>query len=168
MQIERDTLVPGPPERAFALVDDLSAYPAWMDLVHDVQEVARPEVDGQDVSDERRAWEVELQAQVGPFARSKRLRMVRTVHEPGRRVVFERAEIDGRRHSTWILAANLDPDSHPESLGERGTKLTMTLTYGGNLWTGAVLQRVLDDHVERGARALCALLTEARDADETP
>ena len=39
MQIERDTVVPGPPERAFALVDDLSAYPAWMDLVHDVEEV---------------------------------------------------------------------------------------------------------------------------------
>ena len=34
------------------------------------------------------------------------------------------------------------------------TRLTMTLTYGGNLWTGAVLQRVLDDHVERGAAAL--------------
>jgi hypothetical protein len=36
----------------------------------------------------------------------------------------------------------------------------MTLTYGGNLWTGAVLQRVLDDHVERGAAALGALLAE--------
>jgi hypothetical protein len=34
----------------------------------------------------------------------------------------------------------------------------MTLTYGGNLWTGAVLQRVLDDHVERGAQALATLL----------
>ena len=33
----------------------------------------------------------------------------------------------------------------------------MTLRYGGNLWTGAVLQRVLDDHVERGAAALVAL-----------
>ena len=157
MQIERDTLVPGPPERAFALVDDLSVYPAWMDLVHDVEEVSE--------AGEQRVWEVELQAQVGPFARSKRLRMVRTVHEPGRRVVFERAEIDGRRHSTWVLAATLDPDSHPELSGERGTKLTMTLTYGGNLWAGAVLQRVLDDHVERGAAALCALLTEARNAD---
>ena len=168
MQIERATLVPGPPERAFALVDDLSAYPAWMDLVHAVQEVVGQEVVGQEKStaDEQRAWEVELQAQVGPFARSKRLRMVRTVHEPGRRVVFERAEIDGRRHSAWVLAATLDADSHQESSDERSTKLTMTLTYGGNLWTGAVLQRVLDDHVERGAAALCALLTEARDADE--
>ncbi len=147
MQIERHTQVPGPPERAFALVDDLGAYPAWMDLVHDVEEVA--------ATDDRRAWNVELQAQVGPFARSKRLRMVRVVHDPHRRVVFERAELDGRHHSSWVLAATLDPPS-PDT-GD--TRLTMTLTYGGNLWTGAVLQRVLDDHVERGAAALRALLT---------
>jgi hypothetical protein len=152
MQIERGTVVPGPPERAFAYVDDLSAYPSWMDLVHEVQEVPP--------TDDRRTWEVELQAQVGPFARSKRLRMVRAVHDPGRRVVFERAEIDGRRHSPWILAATLYPDS---SSGE-ATRLTMTLTYGGSLWTGAVLQRVLDDHVERGAAALRSLLAETYDA----
>ena len=146
MQIERHTLVPGPPERAFALVDDLCAYPTWMDLVHDVEDVSP--------TDGLRAWNVELQAQVGPFARSKRLRMVRTVHEPGRRVVFERAEVDGRRHSSWILAATLEP-------APDGVRLTMTLTYGGNLWTGAVLQRVLDDHVERGAAALRELLTRS-------
>jgi hypothetical protein len=160
MQIERDTVVPGPPERAFALVDDLSAYPSWMDLVHEVQEVSP--------TGDLRTWEVELQAQVGPFARSKRLRMVRVVHEPDRRVVFERAEIDGRRHSSWILAATLQPCSHSaspsvSSSGD-GTRLTMTLTYGGNLWTGAVLQRVLDDHVERGAAALGVLLAEGNDA----
>ncbi len=168
MQIERATLVPGPPERAFAFVDDLSMYPAWMELVHDVQEVVGQQIVATEGSsaDEQRAWEVELQAQVGPFARSKRLRMVRTAHEPGRRVVFERAEIDGRRHSVWILAATLGGDSRPESSDEGSTTLTMTLTYGGNLWTGAVLQRVLDDHVERGAAALCALLTAASDRDE--
>ena len=153
MQIERHTSVPGPPERAFALVDDLGVYPTWMDLVHDVGEVAP--------TGGLRTWNVELQAQVGPFARSKRLRMVRVVHDPGRRVVFERAEVDGKRHSPWILSAALDPESSEES-GPAGamTRLTMTLTYGGNLWTGAVLQRVLDDHVERGAAALRALLSE--------
>ncbi len=149
MQIERDTLVPGPPERAFALVDDLAAYPEWMDLVHDVEEVSPTDGD--------RTWNVELQAQVGPFARSKRLRMVRTVHDPDHRVVFERAEVDGRRHSPWILAAKLDPDGVDG--GE--VRLTMSLTYGGNLWTGAVLQRVLDDHVERGAAALRDLLARS-------
>lgn len=152
MQIERDTLVPAPAERVFALVDDLSVYPTWMKLVHDVDE-EMPRGD-------RRTWNVELQAQVGPFARSKRLRMTRVVHEPDRRVVFERDEIDGRRHSPWILAATL----HPEVSVAGDTRLTMTLTYGGNLWTGAVLQRVLDDHIERGAAALCALVTESGDA----
>lgn len=153
MKIERHTSVPGPPERAFALVDDLSVYPTWMDLVHDVEEL--------DPTGGLRTWNVELQAQVGPFARSKRLRMVRVVHDPRRRVVFERAEVDGKRHSPWILSAALDPESSEES-GPAGatTRLTMTLTYGGNLWTGAVLQRVLDDHVERGAAALSALLSE--------
>jgi len=157
MQIERDTVVPGSPERAFALVDDLSAYPAWMDLVHDVHEVS--------TTDGQRTWDVELQAQVGPFARSKRLRMVRTVHEPGRRVMFERAEIDGRRHSTWVLAATLTPRSNGEPPEGGGARLVMTLTYGGNLWTGAVLQRVLDDHVDRGATALRALLVESDTTD---
>ena len=42
----------------------------------------------------------------------------------------------------------------------------MTLTYGGNLWTGAVLQRVLDDHVERGAAALRALLADSDGPDD--
>ena len=149
MRIERETMVPAPAQRAFALVDDLGAYPAWMDLVHDVEEVSPTDGD--------RTWNVELQAQVGPFARSKRLRMVRTVHDPEHRVVFERAEVDGRRHSPWVLAATLDPDGVDG--GE--VRLTMTLTYGGNLWTGAVLQRVLDDHVERGAAALRDLLARS-------
>jgi uncharacterized protein YndB with AHSA1/START domain len=147
MQIERHTVVPGEPARAFALVDDLAAYPAWMDLVHEVVPTESATAEP--------AWEVELQAQVGPFARSKRLRMVRVIHEPPERVVFERAEIDGRRHSSWVLAATLDPVTGTES----STSITMTLTYGGNLWTGAVLQRVLDDHVERGAAALQRLLS---------
>lgn len=158
MQIERHTSVPGPPERAFALVDDLSVYPTWMDLVHDVVEL--------EPAGGLRAWDVELQAQVGPFARSKRLRMVRVVSEPERRVVFERVEVDGKRHSPWILSAELHPEGVEESDPARAsTRLTMTLTYGGNLWTGAVLQRVLDDHVERGAVALQALLSEPDTTD---
>ena len=158
MQIERHTLLPGPPERAFAFVDDLSAYPSWMDLVHDVEEV--------EPTGGRRTWNVELQAQVGPFARSKRLRMVRVVHEPGRRAVFERAEVDGRRHSPWILAVALEPAPPVESgPADAMSSLTMTLTYGGSLWTGAVLQRVLDDHVERGAAALQTLLAESGTPD---
>jgi len=151
MQIERDTLVPAPPGRVFALVDDLAMYPSWMNLVHDVHE--------EPPTGDRRTWNVELQAQVGPLARSKRLRMTRVAHEPDRRVVFERDEVDGKRHSPWILSATL----HPDVAVAGSTRLTMTLTYGGNLWTGAVLQRVLDDHIERGAAALCALVAASGD-----
>jgi len=154
MEIERHTTLPATAERAFALVDDLSAYPAWMDLVHDVSEL--------ESDDGRRAWDVELQARVGPFARSKRLRMVRVVGDAPHRVVFERAEVDGRQHSSWVLAATLDAVT--TAPGEvAATTLTMTLTYGGSLWTGAVLQRVLDDHVERGAATLQSLLADADD-----
>jgi hypothetical protein len=154
MEIERRRTLPGPAERAFALVDDLAAYPEWMDLVHEVS-AATPEADAP-------AWNVELQAQIGPFARSKRLRMVRTVHRPPTEVVFERVEVDGRKHSPWVLRATLSsPGAGP---GEDCVELVMTLTYGGNLWTGAVLQRVLDDHVERGAQALATLLGADRSA----
>jgi hypothetical protein len=159
MEIERHAAVPCAPERAFALVDDLSEYPAWMDLVHAVDELSS--------SDQRRTWEVELQAQVGPFARSKRLRMVRTVHDPPHRVVFERAEVDGRRHSPWVLAATLVPRPSGPNHDLATTVITMTLTYGGNLWTGAVLQRVLDDHVERGANSLSALLADTGTEGDT-
>lgn len=155
MRIERDTLMPGPPDRTFPLVDDLTAYPAWMDLVHEASEAPS--------SADRPAWDVELQAQVGPFARSKRLRMVRVVHDRPSHVVFEREETDGRRHSPWTLAVTLAPGSSGDEAN--ATRLTMTLTYGGNLWTGAVLQRVLDDHVERGARALRVLVGGIGDED---
>jgi len=145
VEIQRQVVVAGPMPSVFALVDDLDRYPSWMDLVHDVARVSAVP------TDEGPAWEVELRAQVGPFARSKRLRMVRTVHDAPATVVFERSEVDGRRHAAWTLRAELeagDADS---------VRLAMTLRYGGNLWTGAVLQRVLDDHVERGAAALVAL-----------
>ena len=78
--------------------------------------------------------------------------MTRTIHEPTERVVFERSEVDGKRHSPWVLESVLTEQASGE------VELTMTLTYGGNLWTGAVLERVLDDHVERGARSLTELL----------
>jgi len=141
VRIERSVHLAATPETAFSMVDDLGRYPVWMDLVHGVVE-APPTPDGE------RVWDVELRAQVGPLARSKRLRMVRTVHEPSRRVVFERREVDGRQHSPWILESTLDA-GRADSV-----ELTMLLTYGGNLWSGAVLERVLDDHVERGAAAL--------------
>jgi hypothetical protein len=144
VEIERCTVLAAPIQVVFEFVERLDRYPEWMELVHDVEAVEDPE---------HLAWEVELRAQVGPLARSKRLRMVRTVHVVPTTAVFERAEIDGRDHSPWVLRSSLN-------VVEGGTELRMTLVYGGSLWTGAVLQRVLDDHVERGAAALSALVAQ--------
>ncbi len=156
MRIERTAVLRCAAPQAFALVDDLAKYPRWMDLVHSVHEA--PGAAG-----DRAAWDVELRAQVGPFARSKRLRMARTLHEPPERVIFERAEIDGRRHSPWVLECVLTAVSSDVA---EAVEVGMTLSYGGNLWTGAVLERVLDDHVERGALALADLA--ASDRAENP
>ena len=85
-------------------LDDLERYPSWMGLVHEATPTGPSPTDPAHAP----AWVIELQAQVGPFARSKRLRMVRTVHEPHRRVRFERNEIDGRSHAAWTLQADVD------------------------------------------------------------
>ena len=113
--------LPAPPQIVFPHVERLEAYPEWMRLVHEVEAVAEQP---------RPAWEVELRARVGPFARSKRLRMERTQHEVDRLAVFERAEVDGRQHAAWTLRAELEP------LGESSTKMTMHLAYDG----GAVVR----------------------------
>ena len=118
-----------------------------MPLIHDVERLASDPLTGAP------AWMVELRARVGPFARSKRLRMERTELEPDRVAVFERREADGRDHSEWILRADLDADT------DGRTVLTMTMSYGGSLWAGPILERVLDDQVRRGSDRLLALVS---------
>jgi hypothetical protein len=130
-------------EQLFAYVDDLERYPMWMDLLHRVE----PSGTGDP------AWHVELRARVGPFARSKRLRMRRTVLDATEhRVVFERAEADGRTHSPWVLRA--------EVLEHDGVStLHMHLHYGGALWTAGVLERVLADQITDGRERLTELVS---------
>ena len=133
-----------PPAALFAVVEDLGRYPAWLDLV--TRAVPTEAVPG----DPGPAWSVDLRGRLGPLARSKRLRMVRTAHEPEVRARFERAEVDGRRHSPWVLTADVRPTA-------TGSHLTMTLHYGGGLF-GPVLERVLVEEIERSKPRLLALL----------
>lgn len=115
-------------------VSDLARYPQWMPLVHSA------DASGED------AWNVELRAKVGVFARSKRLRMKRTIDSDSL-YVFEREEIDGRRHSPWLMRVSLAPTGG-------GSVVTIDLSYGGNLWTGGVLDRVLASQVDAGKKGL--------------
>ena len=147
MEIVRRLTADVAPGELFEHVDDIEDYKAWMPLVHDVERLAS-EREG-----ETPAWMVELRAQVGPFARSKRLRMERTELEQDRVAVFKRREADGREHAEWILRADLDV------AGDGRTILTMTLSYDGSLWAGPILERVLDDQVRRGSDRLLALVS---------
>jgi hypothetical protein len=124
----------------FPYVVDLDRYEEWMPLVHRATQVG----DGE--------WDVELRARLGPVARSKRLRMVRTWLEWDRAVVFERREPGDRRYSPWVLRVDL------RASGD-GTNLEMDLSYGGALWTGGVLSRVLDEQIRQGSAHLLALVS---------
>ncbi len=128
----------------FAQVATLDRYPAWMRMVHRVEPL--------EPDDGRPAWRVELRARIGPFARSKQLRMVRTQYEPDRHVRFERVQDDARDHAEWILAAFVDE-------ADGGASLTTELTYTGRLWGSAALERALDEEIRRGKVALSELVS---------
>ncbi len=131
----------------FPFVADLGAYPSWLPLVHAATPSGEVDADG------ATAWLVELRARVGPFARSKQLRMARTDLEIDRSATFERAEIDGRDHARWALRAELEPTPH-------GTLVPMHLAYEGRLWTGGILERVLDEEIRRGQAGLVDVVTQ--------
>jgi Polyketide cyclase / dehydrase and lipid transport len=131
-------------EKLFAVVADLATYPHWLGIVHQVAVQATG-------LGEPIAWLVELRGKVGPFARSKRLRMVQSVCESPNIVMFERRETDGRKHSPWVLTAQVGATSV-------GSNLTVNLHYGGALFTGGVLERLLADQIAQGRERLLAVL----------
>ena len=141
MDVVADLDAPHPPARVWQVVSDLRTYPRWLDIVARVEDVA----DG--------SWTVDLRGRLGPFARSKRLRMVRAEAMEPSVVVFERQELDGREHSPWVLRAEVADH------GDGGSRLTMRLHYGGGLF-GPVLERLLGDTIERSRPRLLAVLEE--------
>ena len=130
--------------RLHLAMSDLAAYTQWLDIVY------RAEADNEN-NGEDSVWNVQLRGKVGPFARSKNLRMVRTVNIAGSRVVFERKELDGRSHSAWVFTADISPK------GE-GSTVAVHLHYGGTLFTGGVLERLLADQITRGQQRLLQTL----------
>jgi hypothetical protein len=146
VDVTADLMAPCPPAELFAWVDDLGRYPQWLDIV--------PRASAVDAAagDPGPAWSVDLRGRLGPFARSKRLRMVRTVHDPTERVRFERLEHDGRQHAGWVLSAEVAPV-------DGGSRLSMHLHYGGGLG-GPLVERLLADEIRRSKPRLLALVGE--------
>jgi hypothetical protein len=147
MDVHASLEAPCAPDELFRFVDDLTQYPNWVDLVHRASAVA-------DASGP--VWQIELRARIGPLARSKQLRMRRTTHDTvGHVAVFERDEVDGRRHAPWVLRAEV-------TQVPGGSSLQMHLHYGGALWTGGVLERTLADQITNGRERLQSLVRSTR------
>lgn len=147
MEVTATLDAPCPPEVLFEYVSDLAVYPTWLEIV---PRAVRVTDDGED-DDGAPAWTVDLRGRLGPFARSKRLRMVRTRHDAPHGVVFERKECDGRSHSAWRLTADVS------SRDRAGSRLTMRLYYDGGLW-GPLVERLLIDEIEPSKKRLLELI----------
>lgn len=138
MDIEADLEAPCPPGDLFAWVSDLARYPQWLEIVTEADPV------------DADTWAVDLRGRMGPLARTKRLRMVRTECVTPTSVVFERDEVDERDHSPWRLAVQIRETP-------QGSHLHMHLHYGGGLFQ-PVIERVLKDEIEQSRHRLLALV----------
>lgn len=130
-----------PRSQVLPYVADLSQYTTWMPLVYAVKQLGPNE------------WMVELRAKVGVFARSKRLTMRRTVNTETV-LVFERHETDEKEHSPWVMKVTL-------SDVDKGCTVEIDLSYGGNLWTAGVLDKILAHQVDLGKKSLVELVTHS-------
>lgn len=141
--------------KLFAAMADLSTYTEWMSLIDSCEPAAPAE------GDSGPAWLITLRAKVGPFSRSKRLRMVQVVFTPNTEVRFERFEIDGKQHSEWVMEAIIAPlvSDGPSVMGRSvtGSSVTVELTYSGGLWSGP-LDVVLGSQVDVARDRLCTYL----------
>jgi Polyketide cyclase / dehydrase and lipid transport len=144
VDVTADLAAPCAPAALLSWVADLGRYPEWLSIV--TRATPADALPG----DRGPAWLVDLRGRLGPLARSKRLRMVRTLLDDDR-AVFERSEADSRSHAPWVLEARVAPT-------EDGSHLVMHLHYGGALW-GPVLERMLGDEIEKSRPRLLACLS---------
>jgi hypothetical protein len=147
MDLSSSVDIAASPARLFPWVSDMERYPSWLTIIASVEPAPAP--------DGSPGYLVELRGRLGPFARSKRLRMVRRTCVEPTEVVFERRELDGRQHAMWKLAASVEPR-------ERGTvsRLTMRLGYDGGLF-GPVVERLLGDEIETAKERLAQVVAQA-------
>jgi len=154
MDLEASLHTAAPASAVVAYVAELDRYPQWMALVHSASRVA---------GTTHPTWDVELRAKVGPFARSKRLRMVRTRFVEGdtTHIVFERNETDGRQHAAWRLSITVQSDvvasDTPAASQKVGTHLAMHLHYDGRFFV-SVVETILQQNIDAGRTRLSELL----------
>ena len=120
----------GSPEQIFDALANLANYQNWLGFIDTV------DTDGGDAS-----WIVTLRAQVGPFARLKKLRMVRVEENFPESIRFTRRENDSKDHSDWDLYVTIKQQE------DVGCSVQMIVSYSGSFWS-VPLQAVFTSHVE--------------------
>lgn len=139
MDLDLEATLDATPAEVLAAVADLPGYPEWHGMVHAV------EADGD-------GWLVDVGGRIGPFKRTKKVRLVRAAEEedaaPGR-VRFVRAERDRTDHGRWELVADVDP-----AAGEGPCTLRFRLLYDGSSPLIGMLEPVLRAETERSADRL--------------
>ncbi len=137
------------PGRVLEIISDLTTYPHWLELVTE----ALPCPTATDF-EELPAWLITLRAKIGPFARSKRLRMGRTrrraMPNGEGEAIFERRELDARDHSSWVMQVTVRDRGDPDP---NQSEIEISLKYGGSLWSGA-LETVLGSVVGSAGKKL--------------
>jgi len=127
------------PAAVLAEVADLPGYPGWHGMVKRVE----PDGDG---------WLVDLGARLGPFTRTKRVRLVRDGSKEARapgRVRFVRSERDREEFGGWELDAVVDP-----AVGEGPCTLSFRLRYDGSSPLIGLLEPLLRAETDRSADRL--------------
>ena len=123
----------GSSEQIFSALSDLANYKNWLGFIDTIDTV---DADGGSA-----CWIVTLRAQVGPFARLKKLRMVRVEEDFPELIRFSRKETDSKDHSDWDLHVTIN-----EKEGV-GCSVQMGVSYSGRFWS-VPLQAVFTSHVE--------------------
>lgn len=138
MDIRLDAPMDASPAAVLAEVSALPGYPAWHGMVKGVE----PDGDG---------WLVDLGARLGPFTRTKRVRMVRADQdaEKSGQVRFVRRERDGEDHGGWELECAVEP-----ATGGGPCLLRFRMLYEGSSPLVGLLEPMLRAEVEKSGGRL--------------
>ena len=142
----------GSSEQIFSALADLANYKNWLGFIDTIDTV--------DADRGGACWIVTLRAQVGPFARLKKLRMVRVEDNFPGLIRFSRKETDSKDHSDWDLHVTIN---EKESMG---CSVQMVVSYSGGFWS-VPLQAVFTSHVETAKVRLQKTFSSNDDSSES-
>ncbi len=108
-------------EVVFNAFRDLENYLEWLSFIDSVDPITNGNGD--------LSWIVVLRSQVGPFARMKKLRIVKNNEVTNSFISFSRVELDEKEHSSWDLEVTCQPVS------DDSTRVKLTVSYSGKFWS---------------------------------